>query len=383
MPVTHSTPLRLARALPFAAVLLAGCGQTQEPTQAPSTPEVGVYTVEAKALTLTTDLPGRTSAYRVAEVRPQVTGILQERLFTEGSEVEQGQQLYQIDPRTYEARLARAEADLKTAENLARRYERLLDTNAVSRQQYDDAMAAWAQAKSALELARIDVQYTQVLAPISGRIGRSAVTEGALVTNGQPQELATVTQLDPIYVDVNQPITKLLGLQRALESGRLQSSGDDQATVTLQLDDGSQYPLPGVLKFSEVAVDPSTGAVTLRAEFPNPDRKLLPGMFVRAQLQEGIQEDAILVPQQAVFRDSRGVAQAWVVDAEGVARIRELETLRTVGNNWLIGSGIQDGEQVVTEGLQLLRNGMQVTTAPASNVNPVTELGQTLTSAAN
>lgn len=370
-------------AMPLAAALLVGCGQPEKQQQTQRTPEVGVFTAEAQALTLTTDLPGRTSAYRVAEVRPQVSGILQERLFTEGSEVEKSQQLYQIDPRTYEASLARAEANLKTAENLAKRYKRLLSTNAVSQQQYDDAMAAWAQAKSEVQVARIDVQYTKVLSPISGQIGRSAVTEGALVTNGQAQELATVTQLDPIYVDVNQPITKLLGLQRALESGRLQSSGDNQARVTLELDDGSAYPLPGVLKFSEVTVDPSTGSVTLRAEFPNPDRKLLPGMFVRAQLQEGIQENAILIPQQAVFRDTRGVAQVWVIGENGTAEKREVETLRTVGNAWLIGSGIQRGEQVVTEGLQLLRSGLQVDAVPASNVKLVAEFGQPTNTAAN
>jgi len=384
--VKYSRFLRVAKVAPLAALtlFLAGCGQpTDEQSQAPRTPEVGVYTVEAKALTLTTDLPGRTSAYRVAEVRPQVTGILQERLFTEGSEVKQGQQLYQIDPRTYEAQLARAEANLKTAENLAKRYERLLSTNAVSQQQYDDAMAGWQQARTAVEVARIDVQYTKVLSPISGQVGRSAVTEGALVTNGQPQELATVTQLDPIHVDVSQPITSLLRLQSALESGRLQSSGENQARVRLQLDDGSAYPLPGTLKFSEVTVDPSTGAVTLRAEFPNPDRKLLPGMFVRAQLQEGVQENAILVPQQAVFRDTRGVANAWVVKADNTVEQRELETLRTVGNAWLIGSGINDGERVITEGLQLVRNGIEVAPVAAGNINLVAEFGLPVTAAAN
>ncbi|WP_157718711.1 efflux RND transporter periplasmic adaptor subunit [Halopseudomonas litoralis] len=386
MPVKYSRFLLVAKVAPLAALtlFLAGCGQpTDEQSQAPRTPEVGVYTVEAKALTLTTDLPGRTSAYRVAEVRPQVTGILQERLFTEGSEVKQGQQLYQIDPRTYEAQLARAEANLKTAENLAKRYERLLSTNAVSQQQYDDAMAGWQQARTAVEVARIDVQYTKVLSPISGQVGRSAVTEGALVTNGQPQELATVTQLDPIHVDVSQPITSLLRLQSALESGRLQSSGENQARVRLQLDDGSAYPLPGTLKFSEVTVDPSTGAVTLRAEFPNPDRKLLPGMFVRAQLQEGVQENAILVPQQAVFRDTRGVANAWVVKADNTVEQRELETLRTVGNAWLIGSGINDGERVITEGLQLVRNGIEVAPVAAGNINLVAEFGLPVTAAAN
>lgn len=382
----YSRVLRVAKVAPLAALtlFLAGCGQpTDEQSQAPRTPEVGVYTIEAKALTLTTDLPGRTSAYRVAEVRPQVTGILQERLFTEGTEVKQGQQLYQIDPRTYEAQLARAEADLKTSENLAQRYKRLLSTNAVSQQQYDDAMAGWQQARTAVEVARIDVQYTKVLSPISGQVGRSAVTEGALVTNGQAQELATVTQLDPIHVDVSQPITSLLRLQSALESGRLQSSGENQARVRLQLDDGSAYPLPGTLKFSEVTVDPSTGAVTLRAEFPNPDRKLLPGMFVRAQLQEGVQENAILVPQQAVFRDTRGVANAWVVKADNTVEQRELETLRTVGNAWLIGSGINDGERVITEGLQLVRNGIEVAPVAAGNINLVAEFGLPVTAAAN
>jgi len=368
---------RLALALPLAAILLAGCEQPQQ-QQTQTLPIVGTYTVKAQSLTLTTDLPGRTSAYRVAEVRPQVTGILQERLFDEGSEVTKGQQLYQIDSRTYEARLARAQANLKTAENLARRYERLLNTNAVSQQQYDDAMAAWAQAQSEVQVARIDVQYTKVLSPISGRIGRSAVTEGALVTNGQPQELATVTQLDPIYVDVSQPITKMLGLQRALDSGRLQTAGENAAQVSLRLDDGSLYPLPGLLKFSEVTVDPGTGAVTLRAEFPNPQRRLLPGMFVRAQLQEGVQENAILVPQQAVFRDTRGRANVWVVDAANMVEQREVDAVRTVGNTWLVNSGLTDGERVITEGLQRVRHGVEVNASPAGNVELRTELGAPL-----
>ena len=368
---------RLALALPLAAILLAGCEQPQQ-QQTQTLPIVGTYTVKAQSLTLTTDLPGRTSAYRVAEVRPQVTGILQERLFDEGSEVTKGQQLYQIDSRTYEASLARAEANLKTAENLARRYERLLGTNAVSQQQYDDAMAAWAQAQSEVQVASIDVQYTKVLSPISGRVGRSAVTEGALVPNGQPQELATVTQLDPIYVDGSQPITKMLGLQRALDSGRLQTAGENAAQVSLRLDDGSLYPLPGLLKFSEVTVDPGTGAVTLRAEFPNPQRRLLPGMFVRAQLQEGVQENAILVPQQAVFRDTRGRANVWVVDAANMVEQREVDAVRTVGNTWLVNSGLTDGERVITEGLQRVRHGVEVNASPAGNVELRTELGAPL-----
>ncbi|EYS97607.1 antibiotic transporter [Cupriavidus sp. SK-4] len=351
------------------AALLAGCGE-QEVAQAVSAPQVGVYQVQAQSLALTSDLPGRTAAYRVAEVRPQVSGILQKRTFVEGSEVKQGQPLYQIDSRTYNAQLARAEANLRNAGNLAQRYQRLLQTNAVSQQQYDDAQSAWLQAQADAQMARINVQYTQVLSPISGRIGRSAVTEGALVTNGQSQELATVTQLDPIYVDVTQPITKLLGLQRALESGDLQN-GTRHAEVSLTLDDGSVYPLKGTLKFSEVRVDPTTGSVALRAEFPNPQRKLLPGMFVRAQLNEGVNEAALLVPQQAVVRDSRGLPHVWLVTPDNQVEQREVETLRTVGNAWLIGKGLAQGDRVVTEGLQRLSSGTKVEPVAAANVKLV------------
>nr|WP_269807108.1 efflux RND transporter periplasmic adaptor subunit [Pseudomonas alloputida] len=299
------------------------------------------------------------------------------------AEVKLGQQLYQIDPRTYEARLRRAEANRTTAENLARRYETLLQTKAVSKQQYDDALAAWKQAEADYQVARIDVQYTRVLSPISGRIGRSAVTEGALVTNGQAQSLATVTQLDPIYVDVTQPITKLLGLQKALESGRLQNSGENQAHVSLSLDDGSAYPLPGVLKFSEVSVDPTTGSVTLRAEFPNPDRKLLPGMFVHALLKEGVQQAAILVPQQAISRDTRGVPTVWVVKSDNTVESREVETLRTVGNAWLIGKGVNAGERIITEGVQRVRSGIAVNAVEAKNVDLVAEFAAKTEASAN
>jgi membrane fusion protein (multidrug efflux system) len=306
-------------------------------------------------------------------VRPQVSGILQKRLFEEGSEVRQGQQLYQIDPATYQAELAKARASLGTAEKLAQRYERLLKTNAVSRQQYDDAYATWKQAQAEVQVSEINVRYTRVLAPVSGRIGRSAVTECALVTNGQATELATVTQLDPIYVDVTQPITRILGLQRALASGGLQSAGENQAHVNLSLDDGSTYSLPGVLKFSEVSVDQGTGSVTLRAVFPNPEHKLLPGMFVHAELKEGVKEGAKLVPQQAIIRDSRGVATAWVLKADNTVELRDLQTLRTVGNSWLVGKGIEAGDKVVTEGLQRLKPGTQVKPTEASNVDLVTD----------
>lgn len=375
---------RALHAIPLTALMLVtACGEKDHVASAPPPPDVGVYTVRSQSLTLTTDLPGRTSAYRVAEVRPQVSGILQKRSFVEGTEVKLGQQLYQIDPRTYEAQLRRAEANRTTAQNLARRYETLLKTKAVSKQQYDDALAAWKQAEADYQVARIDVQYTRVLSPISGRIGRSTVTEGALVTNGQAQSLATVTQLDPIYVDVTQPITKLLGLQQALESGRLQKTGENQAEVSLTLDDGSAYPIPGTLKFSEVSVDPTTGSVTLRAEFPNPKRKLLPGMFVHALLKEGVQQAAILVPQQAISRDTRGVPSVWVVKADNTVEAREVQTLRTVGNAWLISKGVSEGERIVTEGVQRVRSGIAVNAVEAKNVDLVADFAATTEASAN
>ncbi|MGG5288667.1 efflux RND transporter periplasmic adaptor subunit [Pseudomonas shirazensis] len=361
------TPSRAFVALPLTALLLAGC-QESEPTVSAAAPvEVGVYTIQAKPLTLTNDLPGRTTAFRVAEVRPQVSGIIQQRMFVEGSEVKKGQQLYLIDPSTYRAELNRAEANLSSARNLADRYERLLKTNAVSRQEYDDANAAFKQAQASVEVARINLEYTRVLSPISGRIGRSLVTEGALVTNGQAQQLATVNQLDPIYVDVTQPITRILQLQRALESGNLMQAGKDQAQVTLTLDDGSSYAQPGKLKFSEVSVDEGTGSVTLRAEFPNPDRKLLPGMFVHAQLKEGVRDAAKLVPQSAIIFDTRGHANTWIVKPDNSVELREIQTLRTVGNAFLVGDGIEPGERVVTEGIQQLRSTSKVNASEVSS----------------
>lgn len=374
----------LSRLLPLAAILLlAGCNKAEQAASTPPAQVVGVYTIQAQSLTLTTDLPGRTTAYRVAQVRPQVSGILQQRLFTEGTEVVKGQQLYQIYPKTYEAELARAEANQVTTGNLVKRYERLLQTKAVSQQQYDNAVAAWKQAQADVQMARVNVEYTKVLAPISGRIGRTRITEGALVTNGQEQELTIVTQLDPIYVDINQPITRLLGLQRALESGRLQKVGENQAEVSLTLDDGSPYPLSGALKFNEVQVDPTTGSVTLRAVFPNPNRKLLPGMFVHAQLKEGVQQNALLVPQQALFRDSRGAANVWVVKPDNSVEMRQVEALRTVGNAWLVDSGLQNGERVVTEGIQRMRNGIAVQPVAAKNVDLVADFSGKTPKAAN
>ena len=354
--------------LPLSALVLAACKPAEPITEHAPGVKVGYYTLEDTPLTLATDLPGRTSAYRVAEVRPQVAGILERRLFTEGSEVKQGQPLYQIDARTYVAQQSRAAANLRSARNLAERYERLLKARAVSQQQYDDAVAAWKQAAADKQLADINVQYTRVLAPISGRIGRSAMTEGALVTDSQNAAMATVNQLDPIYVDVTQPITRILQLKRALKAGDLKNAGADQAEVTLTLDDGSTYPLTGHLKFSEVSVDQGTGSVTLRAVFPNPDRALLPGMFVHARVKEGVREKAVLVPQQAIIRDSRGVATAWVITAGNHVEQRDVQTVRTVGNAWLVESGVLAGERVITQGLQHVQADSLVDAQPVTNI---------------
>lgn len=360
--------LVMAGLLPLSALFLTACKPTEPVAELAAAVKVGYYTLNEAPLTLTTDLPGRTSAYRVAEVRPQVAGILQRRLFTEGSEVKQGQPLYQIDSRTYVAQQSRADANLRSARNLAERYERLLKARAVSQQQYDEAVAAWKQAAADQQVAAINVQYTQVLSPISGRIGRSAMTEGALVTEGQNAPMATVNQLDPIYVDVTQPITRILELKRALKTGDLKNTGSDQAEVSLTLDDGSAYPLTGIVKFSEVSVDKGTGSVTLRAVFPNPDRALLPGMFVHAQVKEGVREKALLVPHQAIVRDSRGVATAWVVTEDNHVEHRDLKTVRTVGNAWLVESGVTSGERVITEGLQHVQASSLVDAQPATNV---------------
>lgn len=358
---------------------LAACGKQDAPPAA-GKPQVSVVTLKTQPVSLTTELPGRTSAFRNAEVRPQVNGIVQKRLFTEGGEVRAGQQLYQIDPSLYQAEfdsrkaaLARAEATLRTANLLAQRYKPLAETRAVSRQTYDDAVAARDQAnadvlsaKAALETARINLVYTKVLSPIDGIIGRSAVTEGALVTANQTNAIAQVQQIDPIYVDVTQSSVQLLRLKNALASGQLQQGGTDQeARVTLTLEDGTQYDQPGKLQFSEVTVDPGTGSVTIRAEFPNHKRQLLPGMFVRARLAQGVASEGLLVPQRGVTRSQRGIPTALVVNAENKVELRELVADRAIGDQWLITKGLQAGDRVIVEGLQSVRPGAEVTVAEA------------------
>ena len=365
----HSKPAFavLVSAIAVAMLSLTGCQESSAP-QTQQTPQVGVVTLEAKPFALTSEVPGRTSAYRIAEVRPQVNGIIQKRLFTEGSEVKAGQQLYQIDPATYQAAFKSAQATQLSAKSLADRYKLLVADKAVSQQAYDEARAAALQAEAALEQARIDLRYTKVMAPISGRIGRSAVTEGALVSNGQANAMATIQQLDPIYVDVTQSSKELLRLRRDLAEGRLQKASDSAAKVALKLEDGSHYAHEGTLEFSEVAVDESTGSVTLRAVFPNPDHLLLPGMFVHAELVSGVKQNAILAPQQGVTRNQRGEPTAMVVGADNKVELRVLKADRTAGSAWLVEEGLNAGDRLITEGLQFVQPGVEVKAVPAGNV---------------
>jgi membrane fusion protein, multidrug efflux system len=353
---------------------MSGCSKpaaTAGPPMGP--PEVGVVTVQPQTVSLTTELPGRTSPYLIAEVRPQVGGIIQKRLFTEGTDVKAGEVLYQIDPSTYQAAyasakavLAKTEAALAPARLKANRFKDLVAINAVSKQDYDDAAAAVKTAeadveaaKANVETARINLAYTRVTAAISGRIGKSTVTTGGLVTASQPTALSTIQQLDPVYVDVTQSTSEMLKLKQALASGKLKN-GASQAKVKLVLEDGSPYPLEGVLKFSDVTVDQTTGSVTVRTVFPNPKHVLLPGMYVRAILQEGVASNAILVPQQGVSRDPGGNATALVVGAGEKVEPRVLKVSRTMGDKWLVEGGLKPGDRVIVEGLQKARPGVPV-----------------------
>ncbi|MBA4207954.1 MAG: efflux transporter periplasmic adaptor subunit [Parvibaculum sp.] len=364
----------------MAAAVLSGCDNSEE-QGGPPPPEVGVVTVKPERLEVTTELSGRTSAYRVAEIRPQVTGIVQKRLFEEGARVEEGQQLYQIDPALYQANfdaakaaLAKAVANERAAGTRAARYRELVEVNAVSKQDYDDVMATLAQnsadvasAKANLDTAETNLAYTKVFAPISGIIGRSTVTEGALVTANQATELATVTQLDPIYVDLTQSASEMLRMQRAMVEGRIQGAADGKAPVTLKLEGGEeQYGGTGELQFSGVTVAPDTSMVQLRAIFPNPNAELLPGLFVRAVVKQGALESAILVPQQGVSRSPDGQAQVWLVGEDGTAMQKSVTASRAIGDKWLITEGLEAGDRVVVVGVQKLQPGVTVTPVEAA-----------------
>jgi membrane fusion protein, multidrug efflux system len=343
-----------------AVMLLAACGQQRSSPVARAAPRVSVVTLRAQSVPISSQLPGRVAAYRTAEVRPQVSGIVLKRLFVEGSEVRAGQQLYQIDPAPYQASHDSAVAVEASARALSERYKPLVAANAVSKQDYDNAEASYLQARAAVETARINLVYTRVLSPIAGRIGRSMITEGALVTANQATALATVQQLDPVYVDVTQPSATLLRLQRESTAGLLRRDESGQTRVQLQLEDGSDYAHPGALQFSEVTVDPGTGSVTLRALVPNPERLLLPGMFVREQIQEGVRQGTVLVPQQAVGHDQRGSPSALVVGPDNVVQARVLQADRAVGDRWVVTAGLAVGDRVVVEGIQFARPGVKV-----------------------
>jgi membrane fusion protein (multidrug efflux system) len=346
--------------------------------------EVGVITVEPKPVTLTQDLPARTAAYRVAEVRARVNGIVQKRLFNEGADVKEGQLLYQIDPAPYQAELDnalgmlnRAEANAEASRVKEKRYSELAGSKVVSKQDYDDVavtsrtnQAEVLSARAAVQTARINLSYTQVTSPLSGRAGMSQVTEGAYVQASAATLFVTVQQLDPMYVDVSQSSNELLRLKKALANGELSVDEAGQARVKLLLDDGAEYAREGTLQFSDVSVNPSTSSVTIRAVFPNPENLLLPGMFVRARLVEGRKQDALLLPQFTVTRNSKGEATAFVVGPDDKAELRVLKADRAVGNQWLITDGLKAGDRVIANNLQRLRPGAPVKAVPYAPESP-------------
>ncbi len=357
------------------SLLLAACGdKNAKPAAAEQPPEVGVVTLQPERRVVTTELPGRTTAFLSAEIRPQVGGIVQKRLFTEGARVAAGQVLYQLDPAPYEvalasaeAQLARARATLNTARTNARRNAELVKIDAVSRQVYDDSQAAVAQAQAdagvaaaAVEAARINLGYTRIKSPIAGLTTTSAVTPGALVTANQAAALTTVSQIDPLYVDVTQSSSEVLRLKGDLAAGRFKREGKGDARVAIKLDDGSTYAQEAVLRFSGVQVNPATGAITLRAVVPNPEGVLMPGMYVQALLPTGLASDALLIPQQAVNRDLTGRANVLVVNADDVVEKRPVELARALGSRWLVDSGLAAGERLVVDGFQRVKPGDKV-----------------------
>ncbi|HOP46216.1 MAG TPA: efflux RND transporter periplasmic adaptor subunit [Desulfobacteraceae bacterium] len=422
----------LVLALLSAFFLVEGCDESKQSVPPQTVPEVATVTVQAQDILLTTELPGRTSPYRIAEIRPQINGLIQKRLFTEGSDVKSGQVLYQIDPATFKAALASATANLavtrKSAERAQaaleagiaqvtqqratlelaqtnrRRFEDAYKDNAVSASQRDQAVtnanvaeatlraveaqlesdraavavaeATIQQAEAAVESARINLAYTEITAPISGRIGKSNVTEGAIVTAYQPVPLATIQQLDPIYVDVSQSTSELLRLKRRIEKGQLNREGANQSKVKLLLEDGTAYKLEGTLKFRDVTVDPNTGSVTLRIVFPNPEDILLPSMFVRAVVKEGIKEQAVLIPQQGVARDSKGNPFALIVDSNEKVAQKTLTLDRIIADNWLVSSGLAPGNVLIVEGIQKIRPGMSVKSVPFKQDEKAKEMAE-------
>lgn len=360
---------RVSRTVFVAALLAASLSACNRNSggQGQQAPEVGVVTIQPQKAELEVELPGRTSPYAVSQVRPQVNGILLKRLFKEGGKVTAGQPLYQIDPKPYQAAYNNAAATLAAAKAKADRYAVLVKQFAVAPQDYDDALAAYKQAAANAEAARINLGYTRITAPITGIIGRSLFTEGALLTANQTDPLTTIQTLDPIYVDINQSSDELVALKRALTSGQVSRDAPQSARATLTLGDGTPYGRDGTFEFSEVTVDQTTGAVTLRARFPNPDGLLLPGMYVRATIIEGVDNHALLAPQRGVGRDEKGQPTALIVDDKGIVRLRVLKVSRTVGSNWLVADGLKAGDKLIVEGLQNARPDAPVHAVPAGS----------------
>ena len=382
MPSPSSTKPSTLLLFASVALLAAGCGGKPQPQPGSDAVPVTVVTLTSGTITLTRELPGRTAPYLVAEVRPQVDGIITGRLFTEGGTVKAGQPLYQLDDATYRASLAsasaslaRAEATLRSARLTAERSQELLAMNAVSEQDDENAAAALQQAeadvaaaRAAEQSARVILGYARITAPISGRIGRSSVTQGALVTANQQAPLAVIQQLDPIYVDLTQSSAEWLELQKAVDAGRLRR--DSNLPVTVVLEDGTEYSHDGRLEFREVSVDPTTGSFALRVVVPNPDHLLLPGMYVRAVVRTGVRQDAVLAPQQGILRDPRGNTNAMVVGKDGTVEARPVRVSQAIGDQWLVEDGLSAGDQVIIEGLQKIRPGVPVQVTEAGATPP-------------
>lgn len=382
MSTTLSPCLRPLALMALLSLSLAGCSDSAEPDEQAPTAQVRVETLQLQPLAISSELSGRILAPRTAEVRARVAGVVLKRVYREGSDVKQGDVLFLIDPAPFKAdhdsaraTLAKAEATRYQARLQEQRYRELVDDKAVSRQEYDNAKASFlqadaevAEARAALERARLNLGYATVTAPISGRIGRAQVTEGALVGQNETTPLATIQQLDPIHADVTQSTRELNALRRALRAGELQQVGDGQARATLIQDDGSAYPLPGKLLFSDISVDPSTNQITLRSEFPNPDLDLLPGSYVRVRLEQAVQPKGLSVPQRAILRDSAGVPKVLVVDQHARVSDRQVVLGSAQGDRWVVSEGLAAGERVVVEGLQHIKAGdqVQVDNAPAA-----------------
>lgn len=387
MPIMFTHRLRPVALLALLTLSLAGCGGDAEQDEQAPTPHVGVETLQLQPLAISTELSGRILAPRTAEVRARVAGVVLKRVYREGSDVKQGDVLFLIDPAPFKAdhdsaraTLAKAQANLYQARLQEQRYRDLVDDKAVSRQEYDNARAAFlqadaevAEAKAALERARLNLGYATVTAPIAGRIGRALVTEGALVGQNETTPLATIQQLDPIHADVTQSTRELNTLRRALRAGELQQAGNGEARATLIQDDGSAYPLPGKLLFSDISVDPSTNQITLRSEFPNPDLDLLPGSYVRVRLEQAVQPKGISVPQRAILRDSAGVPKVLVVDAQARISERQVVLGNAQGDRWIVSEGLAAGDRVVVEGLQHVKAGDQVQVDASQNTQPIAQ----------